>query len=124
MITDIQTHGFTLTDSIREYTVRRIHYGVSFAKSDILRVSVKLSDINGPRGGEDKRCQMIITMPHMPSVVIEDVESNLYVAIDRAVDRASRALTRQLDKKQKHDHTNINKLVNEASNEHFKSGMH
>jgi putative sigma-54 modulation protein len=123
MITDIQTHGFELTDSIRQYTERRIRYGVSFACDDILRVSVKLSDINGPRGGEDKRCHIVITMPHMPSVVIEDTESNLYVAIDRAVERASRAVTRQLDKKQKHAHININKLYTEGTHEHYSSGM-
>ncbi|MGZ8270960.1 MAG: HPF/RaiA family ribosome-associated protein [Methylophilus sp.] len=109
---DIQAHGFTLTESIREYTERRIRYGISFADDDIQRITVALSDINGPRGGEDKRCHILITMPHMPSVIIEDTESNLYVAIDRAVERASRVVTRQLDKKHHYNHVDINQLAN------------
>ncbi|MFA6040648.1 MAG: HPF/RaiA family ribosome-associated protein [Methylophilus sp.] len=111
MQTDIKTQGFTLTESIRQYTERRLQYGVSFANDNIQRVTVNLSDINGPRGGEDKRCQILITMPHMPSVVIEDTESNLYVAIDRAVERASRALTRQLGKKNSFSHEGISKFA-------------
>lgn len=111
MQTDIKTQGFTLTESIRQYTERRLQYGVSFANDNIQRVTVNLSDINGPRGGEDKRCQILITMPHMPSVMIEDTESNLYVAIDRAVERASRALTRQLGKKNSFSHEGISKFA-------------
>ena len=40
-------------------------------------VSVRLSDENGPRGGEDKRCRIQITFPGAPSVVIDDTEMEI-----------------------------------------------
>jgi putative sigma-54 modulation protein len=99
MQTDIQSRGFTLTDAIQNYTVRRLRYAVSFASEYIQRVTVRLSDINGPRGGADKRCHLVVTLENMPSVVIEDTESDLYVAIDRATERASRSVARHLERK-------------------------
>ena len=102
MQTHIQSHGFSLTKALREYTQKRLGYAVSFAGDHIRRITVKLSDINGPRGGEDKRCHVVVTLQNMPSVIIEDVQSNLYTAIDRAVERAGWAVTRVMRRKHAH----------------------
>lgn len=99
MQTIIQSRGFVLTDALYEYTQKRLAYAVSFARDYIQHITVRLSDINGPRGGEDKRCKLVLKMQGMPNVVIEDTESNLYTAIDRAVERASRTLARALKRK-------------------------
>ena len=50
----------------------------------IQRVVMRLSDINGPRGGADKRCHLQVVLAGLPDVVVEDIEADLYVAIDRA----------------------------------------
>lgn len=102
MQTHIQSRGFSLTQALREYTQRRLLYAVSFARDHIRKVTVRLSDINGPRGGTDKRCQLVVTLENMPSVVIEDTESNLYTAIDRAVERAGRTVSRVMARKHSH----------------------
>jgi ribosome-associated translation inhibitor RaiA len=60
---------------------------------------VRLSDVNGPRGGEDKRCHIEVRLRGMPDVVIVDTEADLYVAIDRATERAGRALVRRLERR-------------------------
>jgi len=57
---------------------------------------VRLSDINGPRGGLDKRCGIEIRLKGASAVAIEDTEADLYVAIDRAAERAGRTLDRRL----------------------------
>jgi putative sigma-54 modulation protein len=99
MQTIIQSRGFVLTQSLKDYIDKRIAYAVSFAGEHVQHIHVRLSDINGPRGGEDKRCQLVFKMQRMPSVVIEDTESNLYTAIDRAVERASRSIARLLKRR-------------------------
>ncbi len=99
MQTIIQTRGFKLTQALQEYTHKRLAYAISFASEHVQRITVRLSDINGPRGGEDKRCKLVLKMQGMPSMVIEDTESNLYSAIDRAVERASRSLARILKRR-------------------------
>lgn len=108
---NIQARGFPLTDAIREYAERRLVYAVSFASNVTQRINVRLSDINGPRGGDDKRCQLVFTLQGLPSVVIEDTESNLYVAIDRAVDRASRTLARVLERKHAHRESRLSGIL-------------
>ena len=94
----IQARGFPLTDSLREHTERRLRFALGWADDCLRQVSVRLSDENGPRGGEDKRCRIQITFPGAPSVVIEDTETDLYVAIDRAADRAGRSVARWLER--------------------------
>lgn len=109
MQTDIQSHGFSLTNSINQYTKRRLHQSVKFADEHIRRVTVRLSDTNGPRGGVDKSCQLMLTLARMPTVVIEEISHDLYAAIDGATERASQALARQIQRKRaqlsrKHGH--------------------
>ena len=99
---DIQARNFTLTNALRGHVERRLAFALSTRDDHIQRIMVRLSDINGPRGGEDKRCHIQVVIPHLADVVIEDTEEDLYAAIDRAADRAGRTvgrrLTRQRDK--------------------------
>lgn len=101
---DIQTSGFKLTDSLRAHAEKRLQFALSWAVHDVRKVVVRLSDINGPRGGNDKRCHIQIPIPGRPDVVIEDTEPDLYVAIDHAVDRIERSVARRLERKHEHRH--------------------
>ncbi|MDS4022913.1 MAG: HPF/RaiA family ribosome-associated protein [Candidatus Competibacter sp.] len=94
----IQARGFALTDSLREHVERRLRFALGWADDRLRQVSVRLWDENGPRGGEDKRCRIQITFPGAPSIVIDDTEADLYVAIDRAADRAGRSVARRLER--------------------------
>lgn len=102
---DMQTRDFPLTEILRAYIERRISFALSSRFAQIRGIRVRLWDINGPRGGVDKRCQIHITLPRLSDVVIEDTEADLYVAIDRAIDRAGRTvhrrLARRFDKRRK-----------------------
>jgi len=93
---DIQARDFSLTKALRRHVERRLGFALSTRYDRIKRILVRLSDINGPRGGNDKCCQLHVVMPGQADVIIEDTQANLYVAIDRAADRASRAVTRKL----------------------------
>lgn len=92
----IQTQDFTLTDGLREHVARRLAYALNHGIDSVSRVVVRLSDVNGPRGGVDKRCGIEIRLKGASAVAIEDTEADLYVAIDRASERAGRTLDRRL----------------------------
>jgi len=92
----IQARNFTLTDGINTHINRRLGFALSNSDGYIQYVVVRLSDINGPRGGEDKCCHIQVVLSGLPDVVIEDTESDLYFAIDRAADRAGRTVTRRI----------------------------
>ena len=94
----IRTQGFELTDGIRDHIDRQLQFAFDWARHEVVKIFVRLSDINGPRGGNDKRCHVRIPLPRSREVIIEDTAPDLYVAIDRAIDRASRALDRRLSR--------------------------
>lgn len=95
---ELRTSGIEMNDDLREHAERSLNFGLDWAAQDIERIVVTLSDINGPRGGNDKRCQLRIPLPRIRDVVIEEVADDLQVAIARAVDRASRSLERRLSR--------------------------
>lgn len=93
---DIHTQGFTLTPGLREYVEKRLASALSHGDGNVTRLTVRLSDINGPRGGDDKRCLVEMRLKAASAVVIEDTEADVYLAIDRAAERAGRTLARRL----------------------------
>lgn len=101
---DIQARGFDLTEGLREHTVRRLQFALSWASDEVRTVRVCLSDLNGPRGGNDKRCQIQIPISGNQKVLVEDAESDLYQAIDRAADRSERAIARRLQRLREYHH--------------------
>ena len=104
---DIKAKGFDLTEGLREHTLRRLQFALGWANHDVRVVTVRLFDINGPRGGKDKRCRIQVPFPGTANVVIEDTDSDLYVAIDRAAERPERAVVRRLDRLREHPHQRL-----------------
>jgi len=66
----------------------------------IQRIVMRLFDINGPRGSVDKHCHIQVVLAGLPDVIIEDTEADMYVAINRATDRAGRTLIRRGNRQQ------------------------
>lgn len=97
---DIQVHDFTLTEALHNHSERRLSFALSCCDDHIKRIEMRLSDINGPRGGADKRCHLRVLLNGLPDVLIEDIEADLYVAIDRACDRAGRTVIRKIERQQ------------------------
>lgn len=93
---DIQARDFTLTEALRAHTRRRLHLALARVEDPILRVVVRLSDINGPRGGADKRCHIQVVLERLSDVIIEDTQRDLYAAIDRAAERVGHTVARRL----------------------------
>lgn len=96
---DIQASKFSITDALRNHAERRLRFALTFCNEHIQRIVVRLSDINGPRGGPDKCCHLQVMLNGLDDVVVEDVKSDLYVAIDRAANRAGRAVRRRLTRR-------------------------
>ena len=96
MLIDIQTQGFEITDGLRDYTERHIAFGLGRSAYQVRRVSVFLADINGPRGGIDKRCRIRVSLVPSLEVVVEDTQADLYQAIDRAAERVGRTVARNV----------------------------
>ena len=93
---DIRTHGFPLTAALRDHAARRLRFALARTGEDIRSVTLTLGDVNGPRGGCDKTCHVRIARHNRPVLVIGQTAEDMYAAIDRAADRAGRALAREV----------------------------
>ena len=97
---DIQARQIPLDRSLKGYTQRRIRFALTRFDERIQRVSMWLSDVNGPKGGRDKHCRLQLALAGNTSIVIEDIHEILSVAINRAIERAGHSLVRKLDRQQ------------------------
>ena len=90
----VRSSNVALTQPIRTYIDRRVRMVMSRFGRKIARVSVRISDVNGPRGGVDKLCRIEARFWGRIPVVVEDVAANLPQAIDRSIRRMGRAVAR------------------------------
>ena len=97
---DVQSRRFTLTRALRRHVARRLEFVSGERFDDIRRITVRLSDDNGPRGGDDKRCLIRARLPGNADVVVTETRGDLYAAIDRAATRLRRAVGRRLTRRQ------------------------
>ncbi len=96
MRTAIQVRNSDLTDELREHVEHRLAFALSQFPEHIRGVVAVLSDVNGPKGGIDKRCSLRVRLNGGADIVIEETEADFHVAVDRAADRAKRTLGRCL----------------------------
>jgi ribosome-associated translation inhibitor RaiA len=63
----------------------------------IHRLSVRLSDLNGPRGGVDKKCLVTVQLraPRL-TIVLEDTAEDAAVAIARIADKIGHVVARAI----------------------------
>ena len=87
--------GAALDDDQREYVARKLGMKLGKFASSIERVSVRITDVNGPRGGVDQRCRVKVALSGLPSVVVERQDASTEVAIDTAL-RATEESVRRL----------------------------
>jgi len=95
----IRALGMESTQAIREHVERRVLFAVGRFSTRLEEVSVRLGDANGPRGGTDKTCRVVAGVDGAGQVVVEDADSDLYVAVDRATSRLGRAVARAVNRR-------------------------
>jgi ribosome-associated translation inhibitor RaiA len=95
---DVRFRGLEPSDALRDHAVRRIHFHLSRFGHEISSVLVRISDVNGPKGGVDKQCQVTVRGRRLSDVIIDDLSGDAYSAIDMAVERVSRAVGRELER--------------------------
>jgi ribosomal subunit interface protein len=93
---DIFSRGIPLTEAIRAHTQQRLTHALNQHADHVGTVKVQIQDINGPRGGRDKECLVMVGLLPSKSLVIKEVHSDLYVAVSLAADRVKRVVGRTL----------------------------
>jgi ribosome-associated translation inhibitor RaiA len=93
---DIRPSNLALQPEHAERIARRASFALSRLSSRIRRVEVRLADVNGPRGGIDKRCRVLLHLDRGDPMLVEEKGSDLFALIDRAMERVSRAVHKRV----------------------------
>src|SRR4051812_10993910 len=63
--------NYVLSDGLKDYIERRLRFTLGRFPARIDRLTVRLSDVNGPRGGIDKRCRIALVLIPRGVVMVE-----------------------------------------------------
>jgi len=97
MLFDVFSPHFPVTEALKGH-IRACFEPIVLRYDDRIRVlKVRLMDVNGPRGGEDKVCHLQVDVDHHPTVNTEGRHTDLYTAITLAARRMERSLAPVLD---------------------------
>jgi ribosome-associated translation inhibitor RaiA len=90
----IQASPFELQDTSRQSIEQRVRFVLRRLQHQVSQARIRLTDINGPRGGVDKECQLLLKQAGPGQVVIKTQGTTYASALDAALQRASQALLR------------------------------
>jgi ribosome hibernation promoting factor len=98
MEVEVRIQGTDLADAVRTYAARRIRFALGRFISRVGRVVIRISDVNGTRGGVDQCCHISAELLPSGKVVLEQVDADLFVAVDRSAERVGQAFRREIQR--------------------------
>jgi CBS domain-containing protein len=101
----IRVLGANLNKAKREEIRRKLGAKLGKFADSIERVSVRVKDVNGPRGGVDQVCSIKVVLSDFPSVVFEAQHKSVDAAVGAAITGTERAVRRRLQRSRKPNKT-------------------
>ncbi|MBM3804363.1 MAG: HPF/RaiA family ribosome-associated protein [Acidimicrobiia bacterium] len=93
----IRGHLVEVAASVKELVSQRMWFALGRYQEQIEEVMVRLSDENGPKGGRDKVCRVVVSIASR-RLFVSEVAPDLPAAISRAAERIGRAVSRELER--------------------------
>lgn len=103
MKVEVRFRALDPSEPLREYVLRAVHFHLSRFGGELSSVSARIGDVNGPKGGIDKRCQLQVRGPRIGSLVVAEVSADAYAAVDACAERAGRGVGRELERHRTRD---------------------
>lgn len=95
---------------LRALTEQRVRFALKRLTHFVPRAKVQLSDVNGPRGGIDKRCQIEIHTEGAGIVVTSVTAREWHSALNSALTRACTQVLKNLQRQRDHGHSSLRAL--------------
>ena len=95
---DVRSKDLEVSGATREYVDRRLSFALRRFDGHINNVRVHLEDVNGPKGGIDKRCRIEVNGEHSLQVIVNEMNGDLHAAIDAAADRVGHQVARAIER--------------------------
>lgn len=96
----VRATNLDLTDAIEAFVREKLAAALGKFTHGIRAVFVRISDLNGPKGGDDMRCHVTVEFTSRETgVEVEHRAGDLYIGIAEAAKRTKQAVTRRLGEK-------------------------
>lgn len=92
----VRVIGVELDEADRALIRQKLGAKLGKFAASIERVTVRMTDANGPRGGVDHVCNVKVVLSGLPSVVVERRDASPHVVIDLALRATEQAVRRSL----------------------------
>lgn len=99
MLIEVTNRNVRLSEGQKNWIKRRLQFALGRFVSRIRRVSVIISDVNGDRGGEDKKCRLRISIIPSGEVIVENVDASIESVVANVAERASRSVARAVERR-------------------------
>lgn len=96
---ELKARGVDLPDGLAVRIGERLGFALERFAPRIERVVVFLHDLNGPRGGIDKACRILVRVRGCGMVTAGVVDPDWWVAVDRATTRIGHTVSRSVDRR-------------------------
>ncbi len=99
MRVEIRRRRLEMSDGLRDHIDQQLRAGVGRFEGQVAWVWVYLRDVNGPRGGVDKRCRIVVHFARGGGrAVASGVGTDPYAAVTQAADRVARIVKRRVQR--------------------------
>jgi len=102
MDVDVNWSAVNFNDKLKAIVSRRLSFLVGRFRTLIMRVSVRFSDVNGPKGGVDKQCVVSVKLWTAGEITIKskgtEYQSVFQTSFERLIRSVRRELTKQREK--------------------------
>jgi putative sigma-54 modulation protein len=98
MYLNINTQNITLSGELRNKIRAKFALLLQTDQHKIQSIQLTLTDINGPKGGQDKQCQIRLNLSGIPSILISQRQSSMSKAFSCAYSKLTNTLRRKLSK--------------------------
>ena len=102
---NIQGRKVFLSRKLRQHVERRVRRAIHRFESRIRLISVVLADVNGPKGGNDKVCRVIVALTRLDHVVVTRFGSDSFGLVDGVSDRGNERISSLVQRRRQFDRT-------------------
>ena len=95
---DFGACDFKVPGNVRVRAQRSLGFALASFGAVVETVTIRLGDVNGPRGGVDKECSVTVRLRRKGAVRVTHRHHDLRAAVDGAAERLARRIARHLDR--------------------------
>ena len=104
-------HQQILSDSAVSTIESKINSALAKFGHHVSRVELTVRDVNGPRGGIDKECKVMVKLLKLEDVVVTMKDASASTVVSQTIHRAERAVSRRIEKRTLRDRNQETRLA-------------